>query len=453
MAISRRLDVWVYPILVGLGFKLVVLILTREVWLGADGENYLQAMEGLERGGLFSDERLLSYWPAGYPLLLWALKLTAFSGVLLGLFQSVLFAASTFVLLLVLRQHITPTLTFLTSAIISLTPTLALTTLTVAYESVVASMVMLAVAAALLPRDEDIRGWAFKCFLVASPWAVMSFLQPRMVLPAVVFVGFLVWRGGVARPLLSLLLIFAILITPAVFLAWRNSEAVGEFAVSTNLGVTMAIGAGDNASGAYSGTPGVSCDTDASLSASETDRQTVKCVLGWYLNNPSKVPGLLLRKTMFYWSPYSGPSSTGTYAVRNPWNKVNPLWRNESLRTDADLIPLGRMWVLGQLALLILGVFYLRRNVEFSSYLLPLIVSPVVLSWLISLGTIGDHRFRIPLLPLSLFLQVAGLYAIARWTFSSRTPTSSRRNPKKERAGGKSRAGDGNRTRAVSLGS
>jgi hypothetical protein len=34
--------------------------------------------------------------------------------------------------------------------------------------------------------------------------------------------------------------------------------------------------------------------------------------------------------------------------------------------------------------------------------------APVLLGWLISMGTIGDHRFRIPQMGLSLFLQVAG---------------------------------------------
>ena len=38
--------------------------------------------------------------------------------------------------------------------------------------------------------------------------------------------------------------------------------------------------------------------------------------------------------------------------------------------------------------------------------------APVVISWLVSMGTIGDHRFRIPTMYLSLFLQVIGLYAL-----------------------------------------
>ena len=40
-------------------------------WYGADGENYLQGLYGLASEGFFSDEGKLSYWPAGYPLLMW----------------------------------------------------------------------------------------------------------------------------------------------------------------------------------------------------------------------------------------------------------------------------------------------------------------------------------------------------------------------------------------------
>jgi hypothetical protein len=39
-----------------------------------------------------------------------------------------------------------------------------------------------------------------------------------------------------------------------------------------------------------------------------------------------------------------------------------------------------------------------------------------VLAWLITLGTIGDHRFRIPTMGLTLLLQVTGILAIRERT-------------------------------------
>jgi hypothetical protein len=40
--------------------------------------------------------------------------------------------------------------------------------------------------------------------------------------------------------------------------------------------------------------------------------------------------------------------------------------------------------------------------------------APVILGWLISMGTIGDHRFRLPQMGLSLFLQVVYFYALRK---------------------------------------
>ena len=51
--------------------KLMIIInIQGNAWLGADGENYISAYEALLRDGLFSSERLLHYWPAGYPIFL-----------------------------------------------------------------------------------------------------------------------------------------------------------------------------------------------------------------------------------------------------------------------------------------------------------------------------------------------------------------------------------------------
>ena len=37
---------------------------------------------------------------------------------------------------------------------------------------------------------------------------------------------------------------------------------------------------------------------------------------------------------------------------------------------------------------------------------------PVVLTWLVAMGTVGDHRYRIPTMGLSVFLQVMGYFAL-----------------------------------------
>jgi hypothetical protein len=60
----------------------VVVLLIKIFWLssqqgkeilGSDGENYLNALDGLLKDGFFSNHFLLAYWPAGYPILMWPL--------------------------------------------------------------------------------------------------------------------------------------------------------------------------------------------------------------------------------------------------------------------------------------------------------------------------------------------------------------------------------------------
>jgi hypothetical protein len=41
-----------------------------------------------------------------------------------------------------------------------------------------------------------------------------------------------------------------------------------------------------------------------------------------------------------------------------------------------------------------------------------LLMGPILASWIAAVGTIGDHRFRIPTMSLSLVLQVIGFLTI-----------------------------------------
>jgi hypothetical protein len=67
---------------------------------------------------------------------------------------------------------------------------------------------------------------------------------------------------------------------------------------------------------------------------------------------------------------------------------------------------------LAQIALLFYGFLTLYKRDGLGKKVAILTATPVVLSWLITLGTIGDHRFRIPTMGLSLLLQAAGFLAI-----------------------------------------
>ena len=87
-----------FPV-IALLIKVIVVFNTQSGgWAGADGENYLTGVDGLINQGLFSDQSKLTYFPAGYPLLIWPLAeitITKFL-YLLSFIQSLFFAYSTY---------------------------------------------------------------------------------------------------------------------------------------------------------------------------------------------------------------------------------------------------------------------------------------------------------------------------------------------------------------------
>jgi hypothetical protein len=209
-----------------------------------------------------------------------------------------------------------------------------------------------------------------------------------------------------------------ILISPVSLIA-RNVVAINKSTISTNLGVTMAIGAGDETRGGYSHTgPQVPC-ASVTPNAKTTDNQLVKCVVKWYLTNPLSTLKLAFYKSEFFWSPWSGPLANGTMA-RNPWLKISPVKSLGDSQSSSGLV-LGNfgkfiswLWIISQIGLLIYGFRALRKIDPLSRILADGSMAAVVISWLISIGTIGDHRFRIPTMGLSLVLQFAAIWTIKK---------------------------------------
>jgi hypothetical protein len=105
--------------------------------------------------------------------------------------------------------------------------------------------------------------------------------------------------------------------------------------------------------------------------------------------------------------------------ARNPWLKISPAQqlsdkfepvRDFTYGIIGSLISWG--WVLGQMVLLFVGYRVLRKIGPEEKFFAQIVIVPTVLSWLISIGTIGDHRFRIPTMSLSLILQLVAFMAI-----------------------------------------
>ncbi len=410
-----------FPVLAFLIKMIIMFNLQGGAWYGADGENYTAGVDGLLNSGFFSEEPKLSYWPAGYPLLLWPLAELTVSKLfyLISAIQSLFFAYATYFFTAALRNSSLKKFPFLTSLIISFNPTLSLSTLAVGYEAPIAAcfMMIIGLTVKLHSTDTNEKFWLVMAG-VAGWFALAIFMQPRFLLVGALY--FLYWtiKTRTIKVLaLTLALSGAIMaIGPAVMI-YRNSQVIDQATISTNLGVTMAIGAGDETSGGYGRTgPEVPCAPKPPATA-VTDNQRVKCVIEWYLANPVKTVKLSYNKSQFFWSPWSGPLAEGTMA-RNPWLNIAPTQNIRKTQDGANLIngsigkAISYLWILGQLILLFWGYIAMRRIGVLEKTLSNLVILPVVVSWLISIGTIGDHRFRIPTMSLSLFLQAAALISI-----------------------------------------
>ena len=395
------------------------------IWAGADAENYLKGVDGLYAEGLFSKASILNYWPAGYPILLWILALisTANFFYLIGFIQSIFFAYATYFLTKNIAKTNAAWLAFSASLIISFNPTLSLSSLAIGYEAPVAACFMMLLGVIIASRLNPTKP-QYLYAIYAGAWiALAAFMQPRYLLVGVVSI--LIW-GATYLPRKSAIKIisisFAVALISPILLISRNDVAIDQRTISTNLGVTMAIGAGDETNGSYDRKgPEVPC-LPAIPGTVVTDNERVKCVLKWYLTNPVKTLKLTLNKSVFFWSPWSGPVANGTMA-RNPWLKIAPTQNIAKSKSGAELVlgPIGKivswLWIIGQIAFLFYGFLTLRRGDQTSKLIANVALSSVVISWLISVGTIGDHRFRVPTMCLSLLLQVVGLLQV-KWKFS-----------------------------------
>jgi hypothetical protein len=261
----------------------------------------------------------------------------------------------------------------------------------------------------------------FVSYLIISSaiFGLLSFVQPRLLLTGIVInlLWILVWKGFKAGALMIALSLAITLFFPAT-LIYRNNQAIGINSISTNLGVTMNIGAGDNATGGYM-KEGYGVECDLSGKPSEQDNQRVRCVLDWYLSNPIKTVELFYNKSIYFWSPWYGPTANGTMA-RNPWLTINPLNNIATTQDGFNLVyggfgkVISWLWLLGGLALLLYGYFTLWRQNSLERFIGNLVMIAITTNWLITLFTIGDHRFRIPIMGVSLFLQVIGLKTLLK---------------------------------------
>ena len=386
-------------------------------WLGADGENYLMGYNALLKDGVFSPESILNYWPAGYPLVILFLSILGKSWALttLSIVQSAIFSYAAYFFASQISKTRLKKFAFLAFLLIIFNPTLSLSSIAVGYESFTASGILIVVG--LIIKDfieKDDKKFLKHLMISSMVVGILSFMQPRLIVTGILLnVFWIITRKGVKASSLAVVITLVVTLFFPATLIYRNNQAIGINSISTNLGVTMNIGAGDNATGGYM-KEGYGVECDLSGTSAQQDNQRTRCVLNWYLNNPTKAIELFYNKSIYFWSPWYGPSANGTMA-RNPWLTINPLKNIATTQDGFNLVyggfgkVISWLWLLGGLTLLLYGYFTIWRHNSLERFLGNLAMVAITTNWLITLFTIGDHRFRIPIMGMSLFLQAIGL--------------------------------------------
>ena len=421
---SKNVDFYIIAIPVfAFLIKLITMINTPNGgWLGADGENYFSGVDGLLADGYLSDKSILSYWPAGYPILLWALAKISITQIiwLISITQSIFYAYASYYFVKQLRDTKLRPYLFLIGIFLAFNPTLSLSSMAVGYESPIAACMLMVVGLIIksLQSPND-RRLVIRVLGVGGFSALATFMQPRWILTSIVIAvaWALMSKSRKVQALILVGVVGVMAIAPAILIQ-RNIASIDKAVISTNLGVTMRIGAGPQTTGGYARTgPEIPCEP-VPPATTVSDNDVVKCVIKWYAANPVKAGKLFVKKGWYYWTPWSGPLGNGTMA-RNPWLKVNPIMdiaRGSQSGNDLVYKSVGKgisfFWVVGCISLFFIGFFWLRSMKGIYANIAWLTGIPVVISWLVSMGTIGDHRFRIPTMSLSVFLQVMGYFAL-----------------------------------------
>ena len=393
-------------------------------WLGADGESYLSGVDALLKHGYFSDESVLSYWPAGYPILIWLIaKISIVHAVwLLSFLQSAFYAFASYYFVKQFRDTRLRPYILLIGLALAFNPTLSLNSLAIGYESPIASC-MLMIVGIIIKSRQAVYNRKFGTYIVGVGGfsALATFMQPRWVLTSVViaFVWVLMYKNRKIQAAILAGVIGLMAIAPAILIQ-RNIQSIDKAIISTNLSAALLIGTGPETTGGYDHVgPNIQCGSKVSK-AEPSDTEFMICAAKWYLTNPLKTLKLTWSKSLYFWSPWSGPRANGTMA-RNPWLKIDPLTNIAKGSQQGHKLVYGTvgeifswLWIAGEIFLLFYGFVVLKRLGKLEANLSYLLLTPILASWLSAVATIGDHRFRIPTMSLSLTLQMIALKNLSK---------------------------------------
>jgi hypothetical protein len=312
---------------------------------------------------------------------------------------------------------------FWIAVILAINPTLSLSSLAVGYESPIAACMLMITGLIIKSQQNPIdRRFWIRVAAVGGFFALAAFMQPRWLLTTLVvaIVWALAYKNRKQQALILIAVMAIMSIAPAALMA-RNIKAGNGAVISTNINAALAYGTGDQTSGGYQRTGEFIDCNGVPISEVTVGSDAILCTAKWYLSNPLLTLKLSWNKSIYFWSPWYGPLANGTMA-RNPWLKINPLQDIATQSAQGNNLVFGftgkvisGVFIFLSIALLILGFLRMRKLGSVEKVLALILLISVSISWLVAIITLGDHRFRIPTMGLSLVLQVYGLLSLKDW--------------------------------------
>lgn len=365
---------------------------------GADADTYHAAGRVMAEEGPFApDIPGVPYWPAGYPAMVAAAyALGGASPRAVVPVQVLLLAVGTYFAYRLAAMHLGERVGLITALLLSASPALLAAPTVLMYETTLG----VAMIAGLLgiSRSSTTERPLPTAVGTGLALAAAAALQPKALLPAMLAAAWLALTSH--RHLVAALVAVLVLLGPAA-LAARSWIAEGEPIVAATLGVTMHIGLNDAADGGYQ--PKTAPVSGLSDDLAQRDRELLRESLRWTAENPGRAVALTGPKAWNFWSPLAGSEgSRGTWFHAFDPRRALPS-SAEGWQSTWTVLRAG--WTMMTIGFVVFGAVLGWRRAPAGTALLAV---PVVTFLAISVVSIGDPRFRIPVAPFyTAFIAVA----------------------------------------------
>jgi hypothetical protein len=367
---------------------------------GPDSQTYHDAAVAITHYGPLSNQiPAVPYWPVGYPAFVGFLyDLFGIGTRAVGVIQALAVGVAALAVLST-RRHFGLAVSGTAAVLVSVNTALFGASASLMYEPLLTAF--LAVAAVLILDRVPLKTVGAFALL-----GIATVIQPKCLLVALAFLGWVAWRNrkDAAFSLVAFL-------TLPLVVSVSNLQNFGSPSLSANLGPTMRVGFTDRANGTYNGyyeETREGCREHADMFAN--DRSLVGCALGWAVRHPERLPKLEAMKAMAFWSPMSG-----VLAERGTWrNPIAVQYRYPQEVKDTptyQALELGvsHAFVFVSMILSVVGGVVIWRRNRGLAFVWTI---PVVVFFLVTLGTIGDPRFRLPVAPFYLLLEAQALAVV-----------------------------------------